>query len=64
MNKGTIPKRLCKKISEFRVLGYSMGAALAAMAVPELIVNGHHVEHTFLYGCFRIGNPAFAKWAA
>ena len=39
-----------------------MGAALAAHAVPSLLVNGHRVSHAFMYGLYRIGNKNFAQW--
>ena len=57
------PKKSCKLYFVIlSVLGYSMGASLAAHATAALIVNGHRVHKSYLYGLYRIGNRQFSQW--
>lgn len=39
--------------------GHSLGAALALLAVHDLAADGFAVETALLFGCPRVGNPAF-----
>ncbi len=58
----TVNEISCTKLIYFRVIGHSLGAALATHAAAQLIKAGHKVILFENYGSPRVGDKAFSNW--
>jgi predicted lipase len=55
-------KILCRFFNHFRIVGHSLGAALATHATAHLIKAGYKVSLFENYGSPRVGDKAFSNW--